>query len=65
MIPALPPVPAVALQGGGFVELAVGFFVLAVVAGVVGFRGVAGISMRIAKLLVLVFLVLAVASLLL
>lgn len=50
---------------GGFLTYAIGFFVLAVVAAVVGFRGVAGISMRIATLLGLVFLVLAVVSLLL
>jgi len=36
-----------------------------IVVAVVGFRGVAGIPMRIAKLLILVFLVLAVVSLLL
>ncbi|GGO01173.1 hypothetical protein GCM10009030_34560 [Haloarcula pellucida] len=46
-------------------ELAVGFFVLAVAAGLVGARGVAGMSMTIAKWLVLAFLVLAVVSLLL
>ncbi|WP_276272068.1 DUF1328 family protein [Haloarcula litorea] len=51
--------------GGGLIELAVLFFVLAIVAAVVGARGVAGLSMRIAKWLVLVFLVLAVVSLLL
>jgi uncharacterized membrane protein YtjA (UPF0391 family) len=52
-------------SGGGFLSLALGFLVLAVLAAVVGFRGVAGLSMRIAKLLVVVFLVLAVVSLLL
>ena len=62
---ALPALPAVPLQGGGFIELAIGFVVLAIIAAVVGFRGVAGISLRIAKLLILVFLVLAVVSLLL
>lgn len=46
-------------------ELAVGFFVLAIVAGVFGAGGVAGMSMTIAKWLVLAFLVLAVVSLLL
>lgn len=53
------------LAGNGFLIYALGFFVLAIGAAVVGFRGVAGISMRIAKFLVLVFLVLAVVSLLL
>lgn len=51
--------------GGDLLWLAVVFFVLALVAAVVGFRGVAGLSMSAAKLLVLVFLVLAVISLLL
>jgi uncharacterized membrane protein YtjA (UPF0391 family) len=51
--------------GGGFLSLAILFFVLALVAAVVGMRGVAGISMEIARILVIVFLVLAVASLLL
>lgn len=51
--------------GGGFLTYALAFFVLAIGAAVVGFRGVAGISMRIGKLLVVVFLVLAVVSLLL
>lgn len=46
-------------------ELAVAFFVVAVVAGIFGMRGVAGLTMEIAKWLVIVFLVLAVASLLL
>jgi uncharacterized membrane protein YtjA (UPF0391 family) len=53
------------LGGGGFLWYAVVFFVLAVVAGLVGFRGVAGISMSIARIFVLIFLVLAVVSLLL
>lgn len=57
---------AVPLQfSGGFLEYALLFFVLAVVAALVGFRGVAGISMSIAKLFVLVFLVLAVVSIVL
>ena len=41
--------------GGGFIELAV-------VAGVLGARGVAGLSMEIAKWLVIVFVVLAIIS---
>lgn len=53
------------MLGGGFIELAILFFVLAIVAAVVGMGGVAGISMRIAKIFVLVFLILAVISLLL
>nr|WP_225741189.1 DUF1328 family protein [Halorussus halophilus] len=46
-------------------ELAVAFFVLAIVAGVLGAGGVAGLSMDIAKWLVVAFLVLAVVSFLL
>lgn len=46
-------------------ELALLFFVIALVAAAVGATGVAGISMSIAKWLVLAFLVLAVLSFLL
>lgn len=45
--------------------LAVVFFVLALGAALVGARGIAGISMEIARILVIVFLVLAVVALLL
>lgn len=41
------------------------FFVIAVVAAVLGARGIAGLSMTIAKWLVVVFLVLAAVSVLL
>jgi len=51
--------------GGGFLELAVLFFILAIVAAVVGASGVAGISMTIAKWFVIIFVVLAVISLVL
>ncbi|WP_135366535.1 DUF1328 domain-containing protein [Halosimplex halophilum] len=50
---------------GNFITLAIAFFLLAIVAAVLGARGVAGLSMEIAKWLVLIFLVLAVASLVL
>ena len=53
------------LMGGGFIELAILFFILAIIAAVVGLGGVAGISMQIAKIFVVVFLVLAIISLLL
>ncbi|WP_231184295.1 DUF1328 family protein [Haladaptatus sp. DYF46] len=43
-------------------ELAIAFAVLAIVAGVLGAGGVAGMSMDIAKWLIIVFLVLAVVS---
>ena len=46
-------------------ELALLFFVIALIAGALGAGGVAGLSMAIAKWLVLLFLVLAVVSLLL
>lgn len=51
--------------GGDFLSLAIAFFVLALVAALLGARGVAGLSMEIAKWLVLIFLVLAVVSLVL
>ncbi|TKX81150.1 DUF1328 domain-containing protein [Halorubrum sp. SD626R] len=41
------------------------FFVIAIVAAVLGARGVAGLSVTVAKWLVIVFLVLAVISVLL
>jgi uncharacterized membrane protein YtjA (UPF0391 family) len=46
-------------------ELAIGFIVLAVIAAVLGAGGVAGLSMDIAKWLVLAFVVLALLSLVL
>ncbi|PSQ39875.1 DUF1328 domain-containing protein [Halobacteriales archaeon SW_12_71_31] len=51
--------------GGGFIELAVLFLILAAVAGIAGANGVAGLSMSIAKWFVIVFVVLAVVSLVL
>lgn len=50
---------------GDFLWLAVVFFILALLAAVVGARGVAGVSMAIAKWLVIIFIVLAIISLLL
>lgn len=50
---------------GEFLYYGIVFFVLALVAALVGFRGVAGISMSIARLFILVFLVLAVIALVL
>ena len=46
-------------------ELALAFLVLAVIAGVLGASGVAGLSMDIAKWLVVLFIVLAIVSLVL
>lgn len=73
MFPQLPgvaiatvaPVLSPLQGGGGFLSLAILFFVLALVAALVGARGIAGLSMEIAKWLILIFLVLAVISLLL
>ena len=45
-------------------EIAIAFFVLALIAGVLGAGGVAGLSMDIAKWLVIIFVILAVLSLL-
>jgi uncharacterized membrane protein YtjA (UPF0391 family) len=44
-------------------ELAIAFFVLALIAGVVGAGGIAGMSMDIAKWLIIAFVVLAIVSL--
>lgn len=46
-------------------ELALLFFVIAIIAGALGATGVAGFTMAIAKWLVLLFVVLAVVSLVL
>ena len=53
------------LFSGDFLQLAIVFFVLALVAALVGARGVAGISMEIAKWFIIIFVVLAVVSLVL
>lgn len=50
---------------GDFLQFAILFFVLALVAAVFGARGIAGVSMTIAKWLIIVFVVLAVISLVL
>ena len=50
---------------GEFLWLAIVFFVLAIVAGGVGARGVAGVTMGIARIFVLIFIVLAIVALLL
>lgn len=59
----LAPLQIAPLQfGGGFIGLAILFLILAVVAGLLGAQGVAGLSMGIAKWLVIIFVVLAVVS---
>jgi uncharacterized membrane protein YtjA (UPF0391 family) len=50
---------------GDFLFLAVVFIILAIIAAVVGARGVAGISMAAAKWFIVIFVVLAVISLIL
>lgn len=53
---------ALPLQSGGLLTLAIAFLVLAILAGFAGFRGVAGLSMSAARILVVVFLVLAILT---
>ena len=53
------------IGGGGFLYWAVVFFVLAIIAAAVGARGVAGVSMEIARIFVLIFIILAIVALLL
>ncbi|WP_435320294.1 DUF1328 domain-containing protein [Haloarchaeobius sp. TZWSO28] len=50
---------------GQFIELAIIFFILAIVAAVLGARGVAGVSMDIAKWLIIIFIVLAIITIVL
>lgn len=50
---------------GEFLSLAILFFVLAILAAAVGARGIAGVSMEIAKWLVILFVALAVIALVL
>lgn len=55
--------PQIPLQfGGDLIGLAILFLVLAVVAAVLGAGGIAGLSMDIAKWLVIIFVVLAVVT---
>ncbi|MFC6974007.1 DUF1328 domain-containing protein [Halomicroarcula sp. GCM10025709] len=53
------------VMSGEFLQWAVVFFVIAIVAAIVGARGVAGVTMTVAKWFVIIFLVLALVSLLL
>lgn len=53
------------LFSGDFLYAAVVLFVVALVAGLFGFRGIAGVSMEVARLFVVIFLVLAVVALIL
>ncbi|AXG05873.1 DUF1328 domain-containing protein [Haloplanus rubicundus] len=60
-----PVVTPLQLFSGEFLEYAIVFFMLALLATLVGARGVAGISMEIARIFVLLFLVLAIVSIVL
>jgi uncharacterized membrane protein YtjA (UPF0391 family) len=53
------------LFSGNLITYAIVFFVLAIIAAVVGARGVAGVSMTVAKWFVIIFIVLAIISLVL
>lgn len=53
------------LGGSGLLQWAVVFFLLAIVAAAVGARGVAGVTMAVARWFVIIFLILAVLSLVL
>lgn len=50
---------------GDFLTYALVFFVLAIVAAVVGYGNVAGISMEIARIFVILFVVFAIVALIL
>jgi len=56
------PAPVLQFFSGQFIELAIVFIVLALVAAVVGARGVAGVSMAAARWLIIAFIVLAIIS---
>ncbi|MFC6732128.1 MULTISPECIES: DUF1328 domain-containing protein [unclassified Haladaptatus] len=50
---------------GQFLQWAVVFFVLAIIAALVGARGVAGVTMNVARWFVIIFIVLALITLIL
>lgn len=60
---ALDHVALVPLQfTGQFLHWAIIFFILAIIAAVLGAQGVAGVTMTVAKWFVIIFLVLAIVS---
>lgn len=65
MLPSSQATVPLKLLTGEFLEYAIVFFVLAIVAALLGARGVAGVTMAIAKWFVIIFVVLAVVSLVL
>lgn len=62
MVPPVPTGTTVLQFSGQFIELAILFFLLAIVAAIVGARGVAGVSMAAARWLIIAFIVLAILS---
>jgi uncharacterized membrane protein YtjA (UPF0391 family) len=50
---------------GEFLQFAIIFFVLAIIAAIFGARGVAGMSMAVAKWFVIIFIVLTIIALIL
>lgn len=50
---------------GDFLQWAVIFFIIAIIAAVAGASGVAGVTMTVAKWFVIIFIVLAIISLIL
>lgn len=50
---------------GDFIYLAVVFIILAIIAALVGARGVAGLSMTVAKWFIIIFIILAIISIIL
>ena len=66
-MPYLNELPTVLLQigTGDFLHFAIVFFVLAIIAAAVGASGVAGISMEVARIFVLLFIILMVVALVL
>lgn len=60
----LEPQLAACKEGIFMLSWAIGFFILAVIAAVLGFGGIAGSAAMIAKVLFVVFLILFVVSLL-
>lgn len=65
LTPAVASPTVLQLFTGEFLQWAIVFFVLAIVAWVVGARGVAGVSMAAARWLIIAFIVLAIVSIVL
>ena len=65
LLPAIQALVPLQLFSGEFLQYAIVFFVLAIIAALVGARGVAGISMEIAKWFIIIFIVLTVIALIL